>query len=120
THSIRCKGEPAMKKTIKEAVTRPARQPACETIGIDLGDKISRYAVIDQSGEVVQESTFHNTPASIAKHFTRASACIAMEVGSPSAWIARELEQLGHRVIVAHARDLRWITGSDNKNDRND
>jgi transposase len=43
-----------------------------------------------------------------------------MEVGAQSAWIAREFEKLGHEVIVANARELKWITASDTKNDRND
>jgi transposase len=43
-----------------------------------------------------------------------------VEVGTPSAWIARAFAQLGHEVIVANARELKWITASDTKNDRND
>jgi sugar (pentulose or hexulose) kinase len=31
-----------------------------ETIGIDLGDKVSRYCIVDQEGEVVEEGTFRN------------------------------------------------------------
>jgi len=45
---------------------------------------------------------------------------VALEVGTQSAWIAREFARLGHEVIVANARELKWITSSDDKNDRND
>ena len=45
---------------------------------------------------------------------------MALEVGTQSAWIAREFARLGHEVIVANARELKWITSSDDKNDRND
>jgi hypothetical protein len=38
---MRCKGEPAMKKDIKAGTQRYV-----ETIGIDLGDKMSRYCIV--------------------------------------------------------------------------
>jgi len=94
---------------------------AHETIGIDVGDKLSRYAVVDEAGVVVEEGTFRNQAASIGKHFGgRARARVALEVGAQSAWISRELKQLGHEVIVANARELKWITASDQKSDRVD
>ena len=43
-----------------------------------------------------------------------------MEAGAQSAWISRELKRLGHEVIVANARELKWITSSDTKNDPRD
>lgn len=96
------------------------RQPA-ETIGVDLGDKLSRYAIVNDEGEVVEEGSFRNNVESIAKHFGKQGrARVAMEVGTQSAWIAREFAKLGHEVIVANARELKWITASDTKNDRND
>ncbi len=45
---------------------------------------------------------------------------IALEVGGQSGWISRELKKYGHEVLVANARDLRGISQSDRKNDRND
>ena len=105
-----------MKKNSKAA----QRQPA-ETIGVDLGDKMSRYAILNEQGEVIEEASFRNTTESIAKHFTKqAPSRVAMEVGTQSAWIAREFQKLGHEVIVANSRELKWITSSDTKNDRND
>lgn len=96
------------------------RQPS-ETIGIDLGDKVSRYAILNEGGEVVEEGRFRNTAESMAKHFGKMGrARVAMEVGTQSAWMSRELTRLGHEVIVANARELKWITSSDKKNDRND
>jgi transposase len=69
----------------------------------------------------VEEGSFRNTAESVAKHFgKRPRARVALEVGTQSAWIAREFGQLGHEVIVANARELKWITASDTKNDRND
>jgi len=105
-----------MKKNIKVAERHPA-----ETIGIDLGDKMSRYMILNEEGLAVEEGSFRNSVESIAKHFgNRGRARVAMEVGTQSAWIAREFSKLGHEVIVANARELKWITSSDDKNDRND
>jgi transposase len=88
-----------------------------ETIGIDLGDKVSRYCIVDQNGEVVEEGSFHNQANSIEKHFAGEPRRIALEAGAQSAWISRALKTLGHEVIVANARQLKWITASDTKND---
>jgi len=91
-----------------------------EIIGIDLGDKVSRYAVINDDSEVIEEGTFRNQITSIDKHFRGEPRRIALEVGAQSAWIARQLREMGHEVIVANARQVKWITGSDQKNDRLD
>jgi transposase len=88
-----------------------------ETIGIDLGDKMSRYCVLDQDGEVVEEGNFRNQVSSIETHFAGQRRRIALEAGAQSAWISRELKRLGHEVIVANPRQLKWITASDTKND---
>jgi transposase len=107
----------------KKAAGRKRRAEAArETIGVDLGDKVSRYAILDAAGELVEEGSFRNVVSSIEKIFGSDSqpARIAMEVGTQSAWIERELKRLGHEVIVANARELAWITSSDTKNDRSD
>jgi len=91
-----------------------------ETIGIDLGDKVSRYCIVDQNGEVVEEGAFRNQASSIDKHFAGEPRRIALEAGAQSAWISRELKRLGHAVIVANPRELKWITSSDAKNDPGD
>ena len=88
-----------------------------ETIGIDLGDKVSRYCIIDANGDVVEEGSFRNQVSSIEIHFGGEPRRIALEAGAQSAWICRELKRLGHEVIVANPRELKWITSSDNKND---
>lgn len=102
------------KDSNRKEQTRP------EVIGIDLGDKVSRYVVLNEDGEVVEEGTFRNQITSIEKHFRGEPRRIALEVGAQSAWIARQLKQLGHEVIVANARQVKWITASDQKSDRVD
>ena len=111
----------AGKSTSGHAAKRE-RKPAGMTIGIDLGDKVSRYAMLNEDGELVEEGSFRNVVASIEEQFGEgtAPARIALEVGTQSAWIERELRRLGHEVIVANARELAWITASDKKNDRSD
>jgi len=105
-----------MKKNSKTVKQHPA-----ETIGVDLGDKMSSYAILNEEGEVVEEGSFRNNAESIAKHFRKQQRVrVAMEVGTQSAWISREFAKLGHEVIVANARELKWITSSDAKNDKND
>src|ERR1700692_4801029 len=105
-----------MKKNSKAGERHPA-----ETIGIYLGDKMSRYAILNEEGVVVEEGSFRNGADSVAKHFgNRGREPVALEVATQSALIARELSKLAREVIVANARELKWITASDHKNDRND
>ena len=97
--------------------SKPKKQMPMETIGIDLGDKMSRYCIVNQEGEVVEEGSFRNQVSSIETHFSGERRRIALEAGAQSAWISRELKRLGHEVIVANVRQLKWITASDSKND---
>jgi transposase len=45
---------------------------------------------------------------------------IALETGTHSPWVSRRLSELGHEVIVAHARNVRLIGESRRKDDRLD
>ena len=45
---------------------------------------------------------------------------VALETGTHSPWVSRQLTQLGHEVIVAHARNVRLIGESSRKDDRLD
>ena|SRR5258708_7743081 len=101
-------------------LSKPGKQMPEETIGIDLGDKMSRYCIVNREGEVIEEGSFRNQASSLAKHFSGGPRRIALEAGAQSAWISRELKGLGHEVIVANARELKWITASDTKNDSAD
>ena len=60
------------------------------------------------------------TRKALTAHFSGVPARIAMEAGAYSAWISEHLSAMGHEVIVANARELRAISGSNNKNDRAD
>jgi transposase len=91
------------------------------TIGIDLGDVWSHYCTLNEDGEVVDRGRFRTTPKAIERWFTDLpSACVAMEAGTHSIWISEQLQELGHRVIVANVRELRAISHSDRKSDQAD
>lgn len=91
------------------------------TIGMDLGDKTSRFCVIDKAGDVVTEGGCATTRKGISEKFAGLKHCrIAIEVGTHSPWVSRLLVELGHEVIVANPRQLKLITESSRKSDRVD
>ena len=91
------------------------------TIGMDLGDKTSRYCVLNAAGEVVTEGACATTPKGMAQLFGAMPYCrIAIEVGAHSPWVSRLLKKLGHEVIVANARQVKLISQSSRKNDKLD
>jgi transposase len=91
------------------------------TVGLDLGDRSSWYCVLDESGAVVLEQRLSTTPKAISEVFGgMPRSRIALETGTHSPWISRQLGELGHEVIVAHARNVRLIGESRRKDDRLD
>jgi transposase len=80
------------------------------TIGLDLGDRTSWYCVLDEAGEVVGEQKLSTTPKAMKEVFgAMPRSRIALETGMHSPWVSRLLSELGHEVIVAHARNVRLI-----------
>ena len=109
-----------MKKT---SAAKMKRQLACQTVtvGIDLGDRSSRYCILDEQGEVLSEGSFPTTKAGSVKLFEpMVRSRIAMETGCHSPWVSRQLIQLAHEVIVANARRVQLISQSTRKDDRLD
>src|SRR5208337_708720 len=91
------------------------------TIGLDLGDRSSWYCVLDEQGEVVLEQKLGTTPKAMKEGFGGMPLSrIALETGMHSPWVSRALSELGHEVIVAHARNVRLIGESRKKDDRLD
>src|ERR1700684_404472 len=91
------------------------------TIGLDLGDRTSHYCILNEAGEVILESKIPTTPKGIEEVFSKIPRNrIALETGTHSPWVSRELTQLGHEAIVAHARNVRLIGDSSRKDDRLD
>jgi transposase len=91
------------------------------TIGMDLGDRTSRYCILDGNGEQVREGSVGTTKAAMTQLYGQLKKSrIALEVGTHSPWISRLLNAMGHEVIVANPRQLKLITESSRKDDRVD
>jgi transposase len=91
------------------------------TVGVDLGDKFSWLCVLDESGEITEETRVATTPKALRRRMSEIARCrVVVEVGTHSPWVQRQLEGLGHEVIVANARQVRLIHKSPTKNDRLD
>jgi transposase len=72
-------------------------------------------------GEVLLEQKVGTTPKAMREVFGSVPRCrIALETGMRSPWVSRLLSELGHEVIVAHARNVRLIGESRKKDDRLD
>jgi transposase len=116
------KGDRLMKKNSTVATVRKQifKQPKL-TIGLDLGDRTSHYCILDEAGNVILERSLPTTPTGIRQAFGRIPRCrIALETGTHSPWVSRQLSQMGHEVIVAHARNVRLIGESSRKDDQLD
>ena len=91
------------------------------TIGLDLGDKTSRFCVLDKNGDVQTEGSVATTKKAMTQKFAAMRRCrIALEVGTHSPWLSRMLHGFGHEVIVANARQGQLISASSRKDDRMD
>ena len=91
------------------------------TVGLDLGDRTSRYCLLDEAGEKAGENQLPTTRAGMDAAFAKmAPSRIALEVGTHSPWVSRQLVGMGHEVIVANPRKVRLISQSVKKNDRMD
>jgi transposase len=91
------------------------------TIGLDLGDRSSWYCVLDESGTILLEQRLSTTAKALKEVFGgMPRSRIALETGMHSPWVSRLLSELGHEVIVAHARNVRLIGESRRKDDRMD
>jgi transposase len=107
------------KANVKEMVRASKKQRL--TIGLDLGDETCAYCVLDEEGAVISRGTVGTRIRELRGLFGKmAGSRIALEVGTHSPWISRELTEMGHEVIVANARKVRLITHATRKNDRID
>lgn len=90
-------------------------------VGMDLGDKVNRYCMLNGLGEVVSRGNVACTKRGLVKLFeTMEPALVAIEAGSQSAWVSSLLESLGHDVVVGNPRQLPLITRSQVKTDDRD
>jgi transposase len=91
------------------------------TIGLDLGDRTSRYCILDAAGVVQSEEQLPTTKTGLNSLFAKMpSSRVALEAGTHSPWVSRHVAELGHEVIVANPHKVKLITQSARKNDRID
>ena len=109
---------PALSKKSNRALV--SAQKPLTTVGIDLGDRFSRYCMVNADGEVMEEGRMATTVAALERHFAGEARQRVVECGTHSPWVSRLLRGMGHEVWVANARKIRAITASESKNDRND
>ena len=68
------------------------------TSGLDLGDRTSYYCTLDEAGKVILEHNLPTTPKGIQQVFGRIPRSrIALETGTHSPWVSRQLTQLGQQ-----------------------
>ena len=92
-----------------------------QTLGLDLGDRHCSLCLIGAAGEVLEEGQVRTTRQALAALFARlAPGRVVLEACGHVHWIAQLASQPGHEVIVANPRELRLISQSGRKNDRND
>jgi len=110
-----------MKKISRSIPSTELKTKPAITVGLDLGDRRSHYCMLNEDGEVIEEGRIATTEAGIRRQFEgEPAARVAIECGTHSPWISRQLKHLGHQVIVANARKLRAISQNESKNDRAD
>lgn len=104
-----------------QAIASAVPFPNNMVIGLDLGDRWSRYCMLDNAGSVKEEDRVRSTDQALEARFgTLPAMRFVIETGTHSPWVSRLLKGMGHSVVVANARKLRMIYESNRKNDRQD
>jgi transposase len=92
--------------------------------GLDVSLKETAICIIDETGKVLFEGKVATDPQFIAQCLAKRApglGRVGLESGSTSAWLWRELHQLGLPVICLDSRHAhRVLSMKRNKNDRND
>jgi len=66
------------------------------TVGLDLGDRWSRYCILNEEGGKASEDQVATTKAGLESLFGKMTRCrIALEVGTHSPWVSRHLAGMG-------------------------
>jgi transposase len=90
-------------------------------IGLDIGDKFSRYAVSDAQGHVLEQGRVQSKPEALEKTFGPMKGDqLLMEVGTHSPWMQRTLKQIGIDARVCEARSASEANRFGRKTDERD
>lgn len=93
------------------------------TMGLDLGDRVSRFCLLDAgTGEVVEEGSVATERAAMERWLSCRTerTTVAMEAGTHSPWVSRLVQARGHESLVGDPRELAFIFRSKKKTDRVD
>jgi transposase len=92
------------------------------TARFDLGDKYSYLCPLDtDTGKIVEEGGLHTIPEALRRRFdSEQQMTVAIEAGTHSPWVSRELKKCDHKVLVANPRKTRLIYGQGRKTDKLD
>ena len=107
---------------VTSEITSPPATEIAGVLGIDVGDRFSRFCLLDATtGAVARKGRMPTTVIGLNRLLAgKARLRVAIEVGTHSAWMSRHIEELGHEALVANSRKLRAIYKSDRKNDELD
>ena len=88
-----------MRKVSKRALQMEAKHNSAPamTVGLDLGDRFSRYCLVNAQGEVVEEGRIRSSEEAMRRHFEgQLRLRVALECGTHSPWvrIARAFSQV--------------------------
>ena len=103
---------------MKNSTTNAARL----SIGMDLGDKKSRFCVMNKEERIISEGSVTTTKDAMIRQFSNSSpARIVIEASTHSAWVSQVLEECGHEAVVANPREVgRKYLSKTKKNDKSD
>src|SRR5262245_11229504 len=111
----------------EDRTTKTQRQPGRGvnrdrySIGLDLGDKRSKYCFLDVDVAIVTVGSLATTREEFTAYFSAIpQARMAVEVGTHSAWVNELLEAYGHDVVSANPRRMESIAKNRRKNDKVD
>lgn len=91
------------------------------TVGLDLGDRKTHFAVIDGGGDVVERGVVATGRDALRARFALLPPSrVVLEVSTHSRWVSALFGALGHTVIVANARQLQVVSRNHRKSDRVD
>jgi len=91
------------------------------TIGLDLGDNVSRTCEIDAAGKVVKTASVATTPGAIERYFAGRPRCrVVLEASTHSPWVSRKLKGFGHEAVVANGSEVYGKRRRKRRNDRLD
>src|SRR5438132_4606072 len=90
-------------------------------VAIDLHDEYSQICVMNEQRELLAEIKVPTRRGALRDFFRqRERSRVIFEAGPHALWVSELLTELGHEVVACHARRIRLIAESRNKNDRVD